>query len=541
MKFTITLAGILSVTLALTPPAVISAQEADKQSDGIAVQSRGPVHEAFAELVDPTPRPGPIVPKKPPDPIPEVPPDEKPEGDNVQWVPGYWAWDSEQNNYLWVSGVWRVPPLDRQWVPGYWSETQQGWQWTPGLWAPAQQQQPDYVPEPPPDSLDNGPRMPAPDENSFYVPGNWMYQSTGYVWRPGYWTAIRPGYCWTPAHYCWTPAGYCYVNGYWDYPLEDRGLLFAPVVFTEPLWSNPNWFYRPSYCIDLRGLLWSLFCRPRYCHYYFGDFFDQGYYTQGFYPWFAYGRRWHSPLFGYYNWQHRGERGWFNGLVRDYRARRAGDLPRTPRTLVTPLHDLRSHGIRLTHVDAAQVSAARQRTASFNSRSVERQRVERTGTATTFSSARVPGNRPVARPPLPNLAREHAHASPATSSQPQRVAEPSIRRSTARPNAELHAQPHRPATVGHSPPADIRPRQPAAAHQAAPTGHHERPRRAEPAVDHDQRASSRAPAQPHRSAPARSAAPRNSDRATPHPSAPAHHAAPASQSGGGGGHDKKTH
>src|SRR5262249_17893954 len=159
----------------------------------------------------------------------------------------------------------------RQWVPGYWSETEQGWQWTPGLWAPAQQQQPDYVPEPPPDSLDNGPGVPAPDDNSFYVPGSWLYQSTGYVWRPGFWRAIRPGFCWTPAHYCWTPAGYCYVSGHWDYPLEDRGLLFAPVAFTEPLWSNPNWFFRPSYCVNLRGLLWSLFCRPRYCHYYFGD------------------------------------------------------------------------------------------------------------------------------------------------------------------------------------------------------------------------------------------------------------------------------
>src|SRR5262245_33202341 len=72
------------------------------------VQGRGPVHEAFAQPGEAAPRPSPIVTKQPPEPIQEVPPEEKPEGDNVVWIPGYWAWDEDRTDFLWVSGFWRV-------------------------------------------------------------------------------------------------------------------------------------------------------------------------------------------------------------------------------------------------------------------------------------------------------------------------------------------------------------------------------------------------------------------------------------------------
>src|SRR5436305_1769636 len=64
---------------------------ADEQ--GAQVQTRGPVHEAFAGVVTFNPEPGVVVPKAPPESIQEVPPDQKPEGENVTWIPGYWAWD----------------------------------------------------------------------------------------------------------------------------------------------------------------------------------------------------------------------------------------------------------------------------------------------------------------------------------------------------------------------------------------------------------------------------------------------------------------
>ena len=63
--------------------------------------------------------------------------------------------------------------------------------------------------------------------------------------------AARARRVWIGAALRWTPAGYVFVDGYWDYPLEDRGLLFAPVYFKQPLWRNPDWCYQPSYVDQL--------------------------------------------------------------------------------------------------------------------------------------------------------------------------------------------------------------------------------------------------------------------------------------------------
>ena len=99
-----------------------------------------------------------IAPKMPPDPVEELPPDQKPEGDNVQWIPGYWHWDEDRTDFIWISGFWRVPPPGRVWVPGSWRESAAGWQWVSGFWqdtAPVQPGQPavqpdiEYLPQPP--------------------------------------------------------------------------------------------------------------------------------------------------------------------------------------------------------------------------------------------------------------------------------------------------------------------------------------------------------------------------------------------------------
>jgi hypothetical protein len=87
-----------------------AAQPGQVPPEGVEVLARGPVHEAFAEPAIRGPRPTPLVPKAPPDAIDELPPDQKPEGDNIQWIPGYWAWDEERTDYLWVSGTWRAVP-----------------------------------------------------------------------------------------------------------------------------------------------------------------------------------------------------------------------------------------------------------------------------------------------------------------------------------------------------------------------------------------------------------------------------------------------
>ena len=75
---------------------------------GVEVLTRGPLHEAFAETITFDPDPGIVAPKAPPEPIDELTPDQRPAGTNVAWIPGYWGWDDERNDYLWVSGIWRA-------------------------------------------------------------------------------------------------------------------------------------------------------------------------------------------------------------------------------------------------------------------------------------------------------------------------------------------------------------------------------------------------------------------------------------------------
>ena len=75
------------------------------QQEGVEVLARGPVHEAFAEPTMRRQGTSPVVPKKPPDPINELAPEQKPEGDDMQWIPGYWAWDDSRSDFLWVSGI----------------------------------------------------------------------------------------------------------------------------------------------------------------------------------------------------------------------------------------------------------------------------------------------------------------------------------------------------------------------------------------------------------------------------------------------------
>lgn len=305
---------------------------APQNGDGVEVLTRGPIHEAFAEPVEFKPEPTKIVPKQPPDPIEELPPDEKPAGDNVQWFPGYWAWDDERSDYIWISGIWRNPPPGRQWMPGHWSQLENGWQWAPGFWALAEQKDVQYLP-PPPAPLEATASVPAPNADSVMIPGTWTWGGSRYLWRPPYWVDYRPGWVWIPAHFVWTPGGFVFVDGYWDFELSRRGLLFSPVYFTQPLWQRPSWVFRPSFAVYDSFLMGALFLRPGFYHYYYGDFFDARYTNLGFRPWldFRFGR-FNDPLFSYYRWSNRGDRAWLTDLRFVYDGRFRGNVPRPPRT-----------------------------------------------------------------------------------------------------------------------------------------------------------------------------------------------------------------
>lgn len=374
--------------------------------DGVEVQTRGPVHEAFAQPSTAEPEPGPVVPKDPPKPVPETPPDQKPEGRNVEWIPGYWAWDADRNDYVWVSGCWRAMPPGRRWVPGHWAKVEGGWQWVAGFWGPDRQDELQYLPAPP-RSLDLGPSAPAPDENALYVPGNWVFREDDYWWRPGYWAQANPDWLWTPSCYYWTPAGYCYCPGYWDYPLGYRGLCFAPVFFSRPLWQTAGWSYRPWYCVNPGSLLSCLFVGPYNRGYYFGNYFGAPFARAGFRPWYGYGSPWHNTLYSYNRWTNRANPNWTADLRAGFAARANGTAPLPAATLaaqnavragnpnvlrtVTSLNQLSNNAPRLSRVQPSElrsITTSAQRLQAFGG---ERSRLEQRGPAAGSALRTNPG------------------------------------------------------------------------------------------------------------------------------------------------------
>lgn len=185
-----------------------------------------PIHEAYAQSIS-----GGIpiletVPTQPPKPIKErKPPMWDP---RAIWIHGYWAWMPNQNDFIWISGIWRMPPPNMQWIPGYWTQLEEGWVWISGFWSDAQEL--NYLPIGPLDPLEEDVGEP-PGEDYFWQPGYWEYSpdQKQYQWVMGSWQEIDPSWVLVPAHYKWRPEGYVFIHPYWDWPLEVRGIVYAPV------------------------------------------------------------------------------------------------------------------------------------------------------------------------------------------------------------------------------------------------------------------------------------------------------------------------
>jgi hypothetical protein len=306
---------------------------------GVEVMARGPIHEAFAS---PTTEPAATkaVPKKPPLPINEVPPEEKPEGD-VVWIGGYWAWDDDRSDFLWVSGIWRAVPPKKQWVAGYWKEDNEQWQYVPGFWTEAAgggEEQTEaarevtYLPEPPKPPAVASPGDP-PSPESFYVPGCWVWNGDRYAWRVGYWARVQPGYVWVPSHYQWAPSGYVYVAGYWDLAVSRRGFMYAPVVVDYTV-VGPTFVYTPAYAIRDTVVLEALFVRPCFGCYYFGDYYGPRYRTWGFESCVVYSRGHYDALVVYGCYERRSDPSWLSVQINISLGRDRGTIPCPPRTLV---------------------------------------------------------------------------------------------------------------------------------------------------------------------------------------------------------------
>jgi hypothetical protein len=408
--------------------------------EGLQVLTRGPVHEAFAETVTFDPEVGIVVPKAPPAAIEELPPDQRPEGTNVTWIPGYWGWDDERSDFLWVSGVWRNLPPGRQWVPGYWGQSGQGVQWTSGYWADAKVSEVEYLPEPP-ETVEAGPNVGAPSADSTWVPGSWVWHQGRYAWRPGFWANVQPDWVWVPDHYVWAPRGYVFVDGYWDYSIGRRGVLFAPVYFNRGIYAQPGFSYSPATVIDLGVFTNHLFLRPSYQHYYFGDYYAANYQNAGFYPRFSFqsSRYGYDPIYAHERWQYRQDSGWDRRQETDFENRRNHEDFRPPRTwaaqrqidlraaqarergfaVATPLEELRrdkDNRLRFQPVDQLERQRLGQQGQDVRRFSEERQRLE---TTAADASAKKPSREfvptkvrlprsPIMAKPVAELAKDQA-------------------------------------------------------------------------------------------------------------------------------------
>lgn len=215
---------------------------------GFAVQplDRGPFHEAYvtrtkgSEILE-------AIPSAPPAPITErIPPQKDP---GAIWIGGYWAWSSQYNDFIWISGVWRVPPPGHQWITGLWKEFDDGWVWIHGFWSEVPQAAITYIDIPPPDQLDENVDGP-PSSNYFWMPGFWAFSSEthAYEWSPGHWETIDPNWVFVPSYYLWRPGGYVFVLGYWDWTLERNGSLFAP-IFINPA-ERAQIVYEPNVIVE---------------------------------------------------------------------------------------------------------------------------------------------------------------------------------------------------------------------------------------------------------------------------------------------------
>jgi hypothetical protein len=523
------ISALLVVVIALSAETLSTAQDPSSTSPpasdpsslasidpSVQVLTQGNVHEAFGQPVVFDATPSPVLPNKPPDPVQEVIPSQKPEGDNVQWIPGYWSWDSDNNKFNWTSGIWRAIPPGLQWVSGYWTQSGTGYQWVSGFWQkiatvaagadsgsanpgaipgpadgtasgepPAPEQEAatgtdsgtnpgdgtgvTYLPQPP-DTLETGPVGDPPTADHIWIPGCWIYQAGSYAWLAGQWCPCHAGWVWVPAHYVWTPAGYVFVDGFWDYDLDHRGVLFAPVSFVQGI-PAPGFVYTPTVCLNSDLFIDYLFCRPQCGCYCFGDYYAAVELQAGVYPCFAYhmSKFGFDPLFAYCSWQHHNDASWHDTLVADYRSRVANVALRPPQTyaafvaqaknaggktpkLALPLSKLaaqaRPSSLRFTSLNAPQRQQMSQ--SIQNSLVAQGKRLQLEKQSQVRPPAKVAQNEPGRIPSGPSKPVTPPVRQPPVNQNPQRPITPPVRRPVVqtpqRPVRTPPVTPRRPVT-----------------------------------------------------------------------------------------------
>jgi hypothetical protein len=200
------------------------AERTTERDEGAVARAAGkiPPHEAF--LPPPKDRTPEYADKVPPPKIVERPGEAAPRPD-AHWIEGYWDWDPTRKEFVWVTGTWRVAPPGKFWVEGFWRHhDEKGWRRVPGFWSERRATPTagagagatrDWrrLGPPPERPLETIGSAPAPD--FFYIPGEYVPQGEGVVWRPGFWYRSQPGWEWHPARWVRQATGWTFRDGSW--------------------------------------------------------------------------------------------------------------------------------------------------------------------------------------------------------------------------------------------------------------------------------------------------------------------------------------
>ena len=195
-----------------------------------------------------------------------------------------------------MTGTWRVSPPGRFWVNGYWKRDDKGWFRVPGFWSDRKTDRIDFRKDGPPADRPAEEPGESPGPDHFYIPGQYVPDGDGVVWKPGFWAKSQPGWAWVPAQWVQQPEGWTFQEGYWDRVLEDRGTLFAPAEVDEPA-RVAETVYQPYTEVspESYGLLYGAFGRPTtYYDGYPGCYFDA---DGRYYGYAQYGTL--GPYYGY--------------------------------------------------------------------------------------------------------------------------------------------------------------------------------------------------------------------------------------------------
>ncbi len=224
------------------------------------------IHEAFVQPIT-SPVPIELAPRQPPAIVKETRP-RQPAPQTI-WIPGYWCWVRENQNFKWICGIWRLAPQGLIWSSGYWMEEEGGWLWVKGAWLPDKNMSQWIYSKTPPPSSKNDNTGNAPGSEYFWNTGYWDYniETSRFSWLSGSWQKFDSNFILEPANWIWQPEGYLLVPSFWDWSLEARGRAYEcksqkPLQLREIATSltshYPNyaatcchtWHYQPNYWED---------------------------------------------------------------------------------------------------------------------------------------------------------------------------------------------------------------------------------------------------------------------------------------------------